>query len=94
MAAHAYTALIQLKDDMNATGNVNWPGLEHALGYAPWADEIDFKWYQMFQQIVAKENVAALAFLIADLLPTVKQEWEFLDKPTTHEEWVERKYKA
>jgi hypothetical protein len=91
VAAHAWTAINQLRDEHVTHGNpVNWPGLKAALDFSCWTELLELDDYTTLAEIVSSQDHLRLAFWLGEVYNRYKAEWERLNKPTTMEEWISK----
>jgi hypothetical protein len=91
MAAHIYTALNQIKDDLLLTNKIlYWEGLQAALDYSCWTEELDLSEYAELQAVVKEQSLVKLAYWLGKTIPVYQQRFVKLDYPADRETWLER----
>lgn len=95
MAAHAVTALNQVKDMLAQEGGIRddqFSQIAIALGMALWGDLLDFDDWRALKGICEGKLPGALRVWIDERLPAYEKLWDALGQPRTAEDWYNKLY--
>jgi hypothetical protein len=92
MAAHIYTALQQIEDDIERLNLNLFEHLDAALRFSCWTEELELDEYLRLRNIVDDRDEDALVAFVAEMKPLYEDAWTDLRQPKTREEWLQRKY--
>lgn len=91
MAAHVYTALKQIGNDIQ-NDRLNWSHLDGALAISCWTEDLLQEDYCELGQIVQARDLSDLRQYLVVHLWKYHQVWRKLGKPATREQWLKRQY--